>query len=227
MRPLWIIDLGVVDYEKCVDLQVELHARRLAGDIEDTLLLLEHSPVITIGTSGGEQNLLVPESMLTKAGVKLCRTDRGGNITYHGPGQLVGYPIFDLRNYDKDAHLLLRNLEEVVIQSLGDFGIIGSRSEGLTGVWVGQEKICSIGVAVRKWVSYHGFAVNVNPDFSHWSLIHPCGLVGRQVTSISRCAGYDPLMGLVKDSVVDKCANVFAVKPIHKSLVDLGIEAAL
>jgi len=138
MRPLWIIDLGVVDYEKCVDLQVELHARRLAGDIEDTLLLLEHSPVITIGTSGGEQNLLVPESMLTKAGVKLCRTDRGGNITYHGPGQLVGYPIFDLRNYDKDAHLLLRNLEEVVIQSLGDFGIIGSRSEGLTGVWVGQ-----------------------------------------------------------------------------------------
>lgn len=220
-KPLWIVDLGTADYEECVRLQHELLERRLKGEIEDTLLLLEHTPVITIGSSGGDNCLLVPESMLIQAGVKLVHTDRGGNITYHGPGQLVGYPIFDLRNHGKDAHALLRNLEQVVIDSLADYGIDGERVSGLTGVWVGDDKICSIGLAVRRWISYHGFAVNVDPNFEHWSLIHPCGLVDRQVTSMSRILGVPVDMNDVKSTVASKSAQVFGAEIVHKELAEL------
>ena len=212
---LWVSDLGLIGYQECLSLQRKLVDRCLAGDIPDTLLLLEHNPVITIGTAGGEDALLVKPEEAEDAGVELVHTDRGGNITYHGPGQLVGYPIFDLRAHGKDVHLFLRNLEQAVVDLLAGFGVEGRSVPGYTGVWVGEEKICSIGIAVRRWISYHGFALNVNPSFEHWALIHPCGLVDRQVTSIERLIGRNPGMEAVKAAAVYNFAEVFALKPVQ------------
>ncbi|MHB0912513.1 MAG: lipoyl(octanoyl) transferase LipB [Armatimonadota bacterium] len=210
MRKFQVTDLGLIDYEKCLALQKSLLERRLAGEVPDTLLLLEHEPVITMGTSGGE--LVAPREMVERAGVKVYTTDRGGNVTYHGPGQLVGYPIFDLREHGKDIHLLLRHLEQVVIDCMADYGTRGERIDGLTGVWVGGDKICSIGVAVRRWISYHGFAFNIDPNYEHWGLINPCGLVGRTVTSMAELLGKAPDMQQVKRSIAEKAAAVFGME---------------
>lgn len=209
MEQLWCVDLGRIGYGEALTLQKKLFDLRLAGSIHDTLLLLEHDPVITIGTAGGGENLLVDEARVRAAGVEIHHTDRGGNITYHGPGQLVGYPIFDLRAHGKDVHLFLRNLEQAVIGILGAYGIEGEAVPKLTGVWVGGDKICSIGVAVRRWITYHGFALNVSPDFDHWSFIHPCGLVGREVTSIERILGHGVEMAGVKALAAQKVGEVF------------------
>lgn len=224
MKILWPVDLGLVGYEECLSLQRRLHDARQSGEIEDTLLLLEHTPVITLGASGGEENLLANPEAIERAGIEVIRTDRGGNITYHGPGQLVGYPIFDLRSHGKDVHLFLRNVEQAIIDCLADFGITGHAVPGFTGAWVGEEKICSIGVAVRRWTTYHGFALNVNPCFEHWSFIHPCGLVGRQVTSIEKLTGADPGMPAVKSSIVDKFARIFGLEPVENAC-DIGVWA--
>jgi len=207
------IDLGRIGYGEALELQKRLLGLRLNGRIPDTLLLLEHDPVITIGTAGGDENVLVDEERLRQAGIELHRTDRGGNITYHGPGQLVGYPIFDLRDHGKDVHLFLRKLEQSVIGILAHYGIRGEAVPKLTGVWVEGDKICSIGVAVRRWISYHGFALNVSPDFRHWSFIHPCGLVGKEVTSIERILGAPVDMAEVKSLAAEKVAEVFAMNP--------------
>jgi lipoate-protein ligase B len=215
MKPLRVIDLGMIEYEQALSVQLSMVEQRLNGEIEDTLLLLEHNPVITLGSSGGADCLLVSEEALENEGIKLYKTGRGGSITYHGPGQLVGYAIFDLRQHGKDVHLLLRNLEEVIIDSLSEFGIIGERVSGLTGVWVGGRKICSEGVAVRKWISYHGFALNVAPNVTHWGFIHPCGLVGREVTSMSQLLDSAPDMDEVKLTVARKCAEVFGLEVVQ------------
>ncbi len=206
LRP---VDLGTIGYEEALSLQRRLVDERFNGQIEDTLLLLEHPPVITIGTSGGEENLLVGIEWIERAGIQIHRTDRGGNITYHGPGQLVGYPIFDLREHGKDVHLFLRNVEQAIVDCLAEFGIESYATPGYAGVWVGEDKICSIGVAIRRWISYHGFALNVNPNFEHWSFIHPCGLVGKRMTSIEKLTGADPGMDKVKASVVGAFARAF------------------
>lgn len=206
---LCCIDLGRIGYGEALELQKKLFERRLAGCIPDTLLLLEHDPVITIGTAGGGENLLVDEARVRAAGVEIHRTDRGGNITYHGPGQLVGYPIFDLRDHGRDVHLFLRNLERSVIDVLAHYGIEGEAIPKLTGVWVGGDKICSIGVAVRRWITYHGFALNVSPDFGHWSFIHPCGLVGKEVTSIQRILGKEVGIAEAKVLAAEKVGEVF------------------
>ena len=224
MRELWFADLGRIGYADALDLQRRLVERRLAGEVADMLLLLEHEPVITLGTAGGEENLLADPDKVRRAGVEIFRTDRGGNITYHGPGQLVGYPIFDLRGHGRDVHRFLRNLEQAVIECLADLGIDSEIVPGLTGVWVGDDKICSIGIAVRKWITYHGLALNVNPNLEHWSLIHPCGLVGKRVTSIERLLGRSVDMRTVKASVVDNFAKVFALEPIHSDADSLLAE---
>jgi lipoate-protein ligase B len=209
MKILRTVDLGSIGYEEALSLQRRLVDERHKGEIEDTLLLLEHTPVITIGSSGGEDNLLVDTERIEQAGIEVHRTDRGGNITYHGPGQLVGYPIFDLREHGKDVHLFLRNVEQAIVDCLAEFGITSYATPGYAGVWVGEDKICSIGVTVRRWISYHGFALNVSPNFEHWSFIHPCGLVGKQMTSIEKLTGVDPGMEAVKASVVRAFGGVF------------------
>lgn len=222
MEKLWFADLGRISYSDALHLQGRLVKRRASGEIGDVLLLLEHDPVFTIGTAGGENAFLVPLEEVEKAGVEVHKTDRGGNITYHGPGQLVGYPIMDLKVRGRDAHLYLRNLEQVVIEALAELGIEAGRIEGLTGVWVGGDKICSMGIAVRKWVSYHGFALNVEPDFGHWSFIHPCGLIDRKVTSIAAILGYNPGMGAVMSAIIAGFAKVFGVDPIQIDAAELA-----
>jgi len=209
MRSFSFVNLGLIGYSECLLIQQQLVKRRLEGSIGDILLLLEHRPVITMGTAGGEDSLLASPDFIKQAGIEIRKTDRGGNITYHGPGQLVGYPIFDLRSHGKDVHAFLRNLERVIVGVLSDFGVTGKTLPGYTGVWVNEYKICSIGIAVRRWISYHGFALNVDPILDHWQFIHPCGLVGKQVTSLKHILGYSPSMDAVKASVVDGIAKVF------------------
>ena len=221
MKTIKYIDLGLISYTECLDLQMEIVNLRHQGAIGDVILLLEHQPVITMGRSGGEDALLVTPESLSRAGVELYNTDRGGNITYHGPGQLVGYPIFDLREYGKDVHLFLRNLEQVVIDTIAEFGVVGEAVPGLTGVWVDGGKISSIGVAARKWISYHGFALNVDPNMAHWALLHPCGLIGRHVTSLRMLTDQCPSMDDVKSAAVRSLAEVFAVEVVQMNPVEL------
>lgn len=213
MRDFSVSCLGLVSYDEGLALQRDLMDLRASGTIGDVLLLLEHEPVLTLGTSGGDESLLVPREEIEEAGVQVFRTDRGGSVTYHGPGQLVGYPIFDLRPRGRDVHLFLRNMERAIISALGEFGIDAETVPGYTGVWVDGDKVCSIGIAVRKWITCHGFALNVSPNFDHWRLIHPCGLVDRQVTSIERVTGRDPGMEAVRSAVISGFAEVFAGEP--------------
>lgn len=214
MRSFSFADLGLIGYSECLLIQQQLVKRRLEGSIGDILLLLEHRPVITMGTAGGEESFQVTPELVKQTGIEIRKTDRGGNVTYHGPGQLVGYPIFDLRSHGKDVHAFLRNLERVIVGVLSDFGVTGATLPGYTGVWVNEDKICSIGIAVRRWISYHGFALNVDPIVDHWQFIHPCGLVGKQVTSLKQILGYSPSMDTVKARVVDGIAKVLGMEAV-------------
>lgn len=181
-----VIQLGTLPYSKAVELQDQLVDLRWKDAIEDVLFLLEHPPVLTVGRTGGFDQLKVPVEHLTGQGVEVLPTNRGGNITYHGPGQVVGYPILNLHYLRKDAHWYLRSLENVLIETLKRLGIEARRIKGRTGVWVLNEKIASIGVAIRHWVTMHGFALNVHPDLSHFSWINPCGYSDAVMTSIQR-----------------------------------------
>jgi lipoate-protein ligase B len=212
VKKIYYVDIGLIGYAECLDLQMKILDQIYKGAMDDIVLLLEHKPVITMGRSGGEDALLVAPEQLEKFGVELYNTDRGGNITYHGPGQLVGYPIFNLRNYGKDVHNFLRNLEDVVIRSIGQFGVKGEAVAGLTGVWVNGDKICSIGVGAKKWISYHGFAYNVDPNMQHWALLHPCGLVDKKVTSLKKLVIPCPSMDEVKNAAVKSIEQVFDLK---------------
>ena len=201
-----IIKLGIVDYKESYELQKRLLQERIQGEGRNTLLLLQHEPVITIGRGGDKKNILVSENFLTLKGIKLYEIDRGGDVTYHGPGQLTGYPIIDLKLFKKDIYWYLRQLEEVIIKVLAEYDIPGKRVEGYTGVWVGDEKVCAIGIAVRRWITYHGFALNVHPDMTHFGLITPCGISDKGVTSIEKILGHK----LDMDEVVDVTASAFA-----------------
>ena len=200
--------LGRVDYEAAVDLQKQLVEARCAGAIGDTLLLLEHPPVITLGvkTRGERTHIVASESALAAAGVAVFETGRGGDITYHGPGQLVGYPILDLNPDRRDVHRYVRDLEEVLIRAAVGFGIDARRVPGLTGVWVGapgrEEKLAAIGVRISRWITSHGFALNVGTNLDHFNLIVPCGIADRGVTSLSRLVGRDVTMAEAEDAVV-------------------------
>lgn len=181
--------LGRVEYDHAWAIQRELVASRQAGHAPDTLLLLEHPPVITLGRSGETAHLLGSEAELERRGVALVETDRGGDITFHGPGQIVGYAIVDLAPRGRDLHRYLRDLESVLIRALAEFGIVAGRVEGLTGVWVGDAKVAAIGIRVARWVTHHGFALNVDTDLSYFDLIVPCGIADRRVTSMKALLG--------------------------------------
>jgi lipoate-protein ligase B len=175
-----------VGYASAYDLQKRIWAQRVAGNSPDTLLIFEHTPTFTAGKSGKMENLLIPIEALSKRGISLFFIDRGGDFTYHGPGQLVAYPILDLNIHGKDVQKYIHNLEEVIIRTLADFSIIAGRDEQHVGVWVGNQKIAAIGVSIRRWVTMHGLAINVNNNLEHFSLINPCGILDKGVTSMAR-----------------------------------------
>jgi lipoyl(octanoyl) transferase len=183
-------ELGRVPYARALEVQQILVQRRRAGSIPDQLLLLEHPHVITLGSSSLAEHVLIPEDRRAELGIELFEVGRGGDVTYHGPGQLVGYPILDLKPDRKDVHRYLRDLEEVLIRALHHFGLRGERMTGLTGVWVKGRKIGAIGVRISSgWIASHGFALNVSPDLEYFDSIVPCGIEDREVTSISRALG--------------------------------------
>ncbi len=198
-----IVRLGHVEYKRALDIQLDHVSRRAAGEIPDTLLLLTHPHVYTIGRTGDDANLLVTGKSLAREGIGVERISRGGDITYHGPGQLVGYPIVLLDR--PEVHRFVRSIEAALIDSLAEFGISAGRIEGLTGVWAGGKKIASIGIGVRRWVTYHGFALNVCTDLSYFRRIHLCGLKDREATSIVEVAGREIPMDAVREAVAVSC----------------------
>ena len=204
--------LGRIDYREAYELQKELLQQRLEGRIADTLLLLEHPPTITVGKSGKLENVLVSPAELTSAGVSLIFTDRGGDVTYHGPGQIVGYPILDLRERERDIHQYVRNLEEVLIRTLADYGIKSGRDHNHAGVWVNDEEIAALGLSVRKWITMHGFALNVNTEMNHFSLINPCGFTAKTATSMARLLGSEMSVDEVTERLLGHFAGVFEVE---------------
>lgn len=203
--------LGLVPYGEGRALQSDAVAAVAAGG-EDRLYLLEHYPVLTIGRAGGEDNILVSRDVLAQEGIEIHEIERGGDITYHGPGQLVGYPILDLGRHGRDLHLLLRRYEEVGLRVLASLGLSGRRDPRYTGVWVGEEKVMAIGVAVRRWVSYHGFALNIQPNLAHFGLIHPCGIRDRGVTSLAKLLGRPVARSEVEPLVVAEFGRVFGLE---------------
>lgn len=208
-RPIEVRRLGLVEYSEALALQRALVEARRAGEVPDVLLLLQHPPVVTLGVrgDGGRANILAAPGELARRGIAVYEAGRGGDVTYHGPGQLVAYPILDLRPDRCDVHRYVRDLEEVMIRTCADFGVTAGRVRGLTGVWVGGEKIGAIGVRVSRWITSHGFAFNVATDLDHFGLIVPCGLSGRGVTSLERLTGRRTAL----PAVVDACVRHFTV----------------
>src|SRR4051812_31464743 len=180
-------------YGEALELQREVARDRISGVIpQDVLLLVEHPPVVTLGRSSKEKNLISSPAFLSSKGVELFEVERGGDVTFHGPGQLVGYPIFDLKRHKLDLHWYLRSVEEALIRILSRYSIAADRNKGYTGVWTNGRKIASIGVHARDWVTWHGFALNVTTDLSFFDLIVPCGIVGVEMTSIVKETGASP-----------------------------------
>lgn len=222
---LAVIGLGRMAYGEALTLQRELARRRISREIpHDMLLLVEHPPVITLGRGFHVENLPTPREFLEAKGVEVFDVERGGDVTYHGPGQLVGYPIFDLGEHRQDLHWFLREMEGSLIDALDAFGIAGDRNPGYTGVWTGGRKIASIGIHVKQWVTWHGFALNVTTDLSYFDLIVPCGIPNVVMTSIQReiaeRAGRD-LWNRTVDQVVLGFAERFAMRPQMAALADV------
>jgi len=206
-----VIDLGRIRYETAWELQRKLHAQRVSGEIPDTLLLLEHEPVFTLGKSGREENVLIPKSLLEQKGIEFFRVERGGDITYHGPGQLVGYPIFILKERLTGIRRFIEKIEQAVIEALDDYGIKAATRPRNVGVWVDNRKIASVGIAVRQWVTFHGFALNVNTDLEYFKMILPCGLKGVAMTSMQKELGKSVPMSGVKAGIRSAFSRVFSI----------------
>jgi lipoate-protein ligase B len=209
--------LGLVPYARALDYQREVARARIAGEIaQDVLLLVEHPPVVTLGRSAKERHLLASTEFLTARGIDLFEVERGGDVTFHGPGQLVGYPIIDLKRHTQDLHWYLRQVEEALIRALAGFDIVAERNPGFTGVWTQGRKIASIGVHARDWVTWHGFALNVTTDLSYFDLIVPCGIEAVTMTSVAREAGGSINMTDVVDAVVRAFGDVFGLVPSRR-----------
>ena len=215
MRAIEIQRLGVVPYAEGLVLQQRLVEQRKAGEIPDQLLLLQHPPVITLGVRArtDRSHVLASDAELDDAGVELFETGRGGDVTYHGPGQVVGYPIIDLRPDRCDVHRYVRDLEQVMIEAAAAFEVEATRVSGLTGAWVGSDKLAAIGIRISRWVTSHGFAFNVDTDLAHFGLIVPCGITGRGVTSLSQLLGRTVGLDEVEELVIRSFATVFDRTP--------------
>ncbi len=212
MRSIDVRRLGLVPYGEALALQRTLVKDRQAGRIDDVLLLVEHPHVITLGVrgDGGRAHILASNEALAARGIDVHETGRGGDITYHGPGQIVGYPIVDLKPDRCDVHRYVRDLEEVLVRTAADHGIAAGRVDGLTGVWVGPDKLAAIGVRIARWVTSHGFALNVATDLDYFRLIVPCGLADRGVTSLCRLLGGDLDRREVEDCLIERFCEVFS-----------------
>jgi lipoyl(octanoyl) transferase len=236
---LWVVSLGRLPYADALELQRRVARARITGAVpEDVLLLVEHPPVVTLGRSTKARNLTSPPELLAARGVELFEVERGGDVTFHGPGQLVGYPIVDLKRHRKDLHWYLRQVEEALIVALAEYGIAGGRSAGYTGVWTGdadapagelapRRKIASIGVHARDWVTWHGFALNVDTDLSYFDLIVPCGIAGVDMTSVARERGLARVeMAEVGDAVARAFGRVFSLAPRVVALDQVALATA-
>jgi lipoate-protein ligase B len=204
-----VVDLSIRDYKEVWDLQKALHQKRVDLTIADTLLLVEHDHVLTMGKSGKRENLLIPQHLLEEKGVAYYEIERGGDITYHGPGQLVGYPIMNVKQGLAGIRPYIERLQIVLIRTLHDFGIEGMVRDKMIGVWTESGKICSIGIAVKQWVSFHGFALNVNTDLSYFNMINPCGMSQTAMTSMQRELKNEVSFEEVKRSVIEHFGIVF------------------
>ncbi|MGE5325481.1 MAG: lipoyl(octanoyl) transferase LipB [Deltaproteobacteria bacterium] len=206
--------LGTIGYAAGLEIQRQRVAARKTGEISDTLLLLEHPHVYTLGRNAREGNILVSRERLAALGAEVFETDRGGDVTYHGPGQLVGYPILDLTRHKRDLAWYMRSIEQVLIAATADFGVSAGRLPGCTGVWVGNGKLAAMGVHVSRWVTSHGFAFNVSPDLSYFEHIIPCGIRNKQVTSLEKLLGRRVEMQAVAERVVEHFGAVFGLEMV-------------
>ena len=203
MRNYEFRDLGLLGWAQAFGIQQQLVARRKAGEVPDQFLVVEHPHVVTVGRNGHDENLLASPEVLLRTGIEMYRADRGGDVTYHGPGQIVGYPILDLRDWKRDVGAYVRAIEQMLIDTLSDFGIAAVREPGLTGVWVQAAKIAAIGVHLSRWVTSHGFALNVSTDLQYFSYIVPCGLT-KPVTSMQQLGVEAP-----RQDVIDRIRRHF------------------
>jgi lipoate-protein ligase B len=218
---LYVLDLGQKNYRETWDLQKELHRLRVESAIPDTMILVEHEPVVTMGKSGKEKNLLLPRSLLKEEGIEYYDIERGGDVTFHGPGQLVGYLIFDIKKGLTGIKPFMHKIEDAVIETLRAFGIESCRKENLIGIWTSKGKICSIGVAVQRWVSFHGFALNVNTDLKYFDLIVPCGIAGITMTSMAQNLGNTVAISDVKEKIIDSFTDIFEKETWKKCLAEI------
>lgn len=211
------IDLGLISYRDAYRFQLDVIERLSSGAISNTLILAEHKGVITIGRSGTSRNILRSEEYLNGLGIEIVRIDRGGDVTYHGPGQLVAYPVFKLENEARDIHNFLRYLEIVGIDFLNKYNVCAGTRPGFTGVWVKQEKICSIGIGIKKWITYHGMAININTDMAPFSFIRPCGIEGVAITSLEKILGARISIDDAKDKLRESFEEVpLLAEPVSK-----------
>ena len=212
MRSIEVRRLGLVPYAEGLRLQRALVEERRAGRVSDLLLLLQHPPVITVGVrgDGGRSNVIASAETLSQLGIEVSETGRGGDVTYHGPGQIVGYPILDLRPDRCDVHCYVRDLEEVLIRVCADYGLRAGRIKGLTGCWIDDRKIGAIGIRLSRWITSHGFAFNVSTNLDHFGLIVPCGISDRGVTSLERATGRSIRLVEAEEAIVRHFAAVFA-----------------
>ena len=220
------VDLGLIDYEEAFALQRRLVTARKAGVVPDLLLLCQHPHVITLGRSARREHLLGTTRVLAERGVTVCESDRGGDVTYHGPGQLVGYPILNLAGLRKDVAWYVRQLEKVIIAATADCGVVARRVEGKTGVWVDRaqgetEKLAAIGVHLSRWVTSHGFAYNISTDLSYFDLIVPCGIAGCRAVSLDKLLGRASVFPNVSQKIVSRFGELFGLKMRHASREEL------
>jgi len=221
-----VVDVGLIDYEVAFALQRRLVSARKAGEVQDVLLLCQHPHVITLGRSAKREHLLGTSRVLAERGVTVCESDRGGDVTYHGPGQLVGYPILNLAGLRKDVAWYVRQLEEVMIAATGDFGVPARRVAGKTGVWVDRaqgeiEKLAAIGVHLSRWVTSHGFAYNISTDLSYFDLIVPCGIAGCRAVSLDKLLERAIDFENVSQKIVSRFGEVFGLEMRHTSREEL------
>ena len=222
MLPCWIVRAGTMDYSVALSLQRSLLTARRSGLIDNVLLLLEHPPTYTIGRRlRANEHLLYGEETLKARGIQVYETDRGGDITYHGPGQLVGYTIFDIAAWYQDVFRFLRDLEAVIIRLLGDFGIEARRVQGITGVWVEDRKVAGLGIRVSWWIAMHGFSLNVNPDLAMYEGIVPCGISDREVTSLERILDRPVTIEEVDTGLIRHMGDVFEMSIEEMPLSEL------